>query len=175
VAVVPYNPAWSHAFEAERARLRVALAPWLQGGIHHIGSTAVPGLSAKPIIDMLAGVQDLNEARKAFEPLAEQGYEYLPHRPEAHRFQRTGYHLHLTQPGSQLWRERLAFRDALLESDKLRGEYAEWKRVHAARCGETRPYTASKWSFVARVLADAGIELKPDAQRLSAAELARRL
>jgi GrpB-like predicted nucleotidyltransferase (UPF0157 family) len=173
LAIVPYDPAWPGMFEAERARLEAVLEPWLEAGIHHVGSTSVPGLPAKPIIDMLAGVGDLDEARGAFDPLAALGYEYLPHRPEAHRFERPGHHLHLTVPGSDLWRERLAFRDALRERAELRSAYAEWKRVHAAY-GPAVAYTESKWPFVAPVLAEAGIELKPDSERLSPEELARR-
>jgi GrpB-like predicted nucleotidyltransferase (UPF0157 family) len=143
--------------------LERALAPWLEGGIHHIGSTSVPGMPAKPIIDMLAGVRHLEEARAAERPLRELGYTYRAHRPEAHLFVREDYGVHLTEPGSDLWRERLAFRDALRADPGLRREYAEWKRVH----GGAKPYTARKTPFVARVLAQAGITLKPDEERLS--------
>jgi GrpB-like predicted nucleotidyltransferase (UPF0157 family) len=143
--------------------LEGALAPWLVGGIHHIGSTAVPGLAAKPIIDMIAGIGNLDEARAAAEPLAALGYVYRAHRPEAHLFVQDTRGIHLTEPGSDLWRERLAFRDALRADPELRREYEEWKRAHAGAEG----YTASKWDFVARVLAGAGIELKPDAERLA--------
>jgi GrpB-like predicted nucleotidyltransferase (UPF0157 family) len=114
---------------------------------------------------MLAGVRNLGEAREAFTALEALGYSYEPHRPEAHRFGRPGYHLHLTEPGSDLWRERLAFRDALRRDPELRREYAEWKHAHAAG-DEPDAYTASKWPLVARVLAGAGIELKPDEERL---------
>lgn len=108
--VVPYDPAWAELFAEEQACLAALLAPWLEGGIHHIGSTAVPGLSAKPIVDMMAGVRDLEEARGAFAPLARLGYVHHPHRPEAHRFARMAWatplgathHLHLTEPGSDL-------------------------------------------------------------------------
>ena len=162
--VVPYDPEWPALFERERARLEAALAPWLEGGIHHIGSTSVPGLTAKPIIDMLAGVRNLEEARHAFEPLAGLGYEHSPHRPEAHRFAKRGYHLHLTEPGSDIWRERLAFRDALRADGDLRREYTGWK---LARTG-TEAYVASeKRPLVLRVLGEVGIELKPDQERLS--------
>lgn len=164
--VVPYDPAWPGMFEAERERLEEALRAWLEGGIHHIGSTAVPGLTAKPIIDMLAGVRNLDEAREAFPALEALGYSHAPHRPEAHRFGRPGYHLHLTEPGSDLWRERLAFRDALRNEPELRHEYANWKVEHASVTGADA-YTASKWPLVARVLAEAGIELKPDEKRLA--------
>ncbi len=161
--VVLYDQAWPGLFEAERARLEVALEPWLEGGIHHIGSTAVPGLEAKPIIDMLAGVRNLEEARAAEAPLAALGYVYREHRPEAHLLFKEAYGIHLTEPGSDLWRERLAFRDALRSDPELRREYAQWKLLH----GGGKPYTASKTPFVARVLAGAGVQLKPDSERLS--------
>jgi GrpB-like predicted nucleotidyltransferase (UPF0157 family) len=115
---------------------------------------------------MLAGVRDLEEARDAFAALGELGYAYRVHRPEAHSLHRPGYHLHLTEPGSDLWRERLAFRDALRADPELRREYEEWKLANAT--GDPQgPYAESKWPFVARVLANAGITLEPDAERLS--------
>jgi GrpB-like predicted nucleotidyltransferase (UPF0157 family) len=160
--VVAYDPAWPRLFEHERARLEEVLAPWIDGGIHHIGSTSVPGMPAKPSIDMLGGVRDLDETRAAEQPLTALGYVYREHRPEAHLFVKDTFGIHLTEPDSDLWQERLAFRDALRLDPKLRGEYAEWKLAHAGADG----YTESKWPFVARVLSRAGIELKPDAQRL---------
>ena len=177
VAVVPYGPAWPRRFEAERAVLERVLARWLVGGIHHVGSTSVPGLAAKPIIDMIAGVQDLEEARKAFDVLRGIDYHYSEHRREAHSFHKPicGYwweethHLHLTEPGSDLWRERLAFRDALRADPGLAKEYAEWKRRHAVPGREPNSYTADKRPFVARVLAAGGIDLKPDLERLTSA------
>jgi GrpB-like predicted nucleotidyltransferase (UPF0157 family) len=165
--VVPYDPEWPLLFERARAELEDVLSLWLDQGIHHVGSTSVSGLEAKPIIDMLAGVKDLEQARAAFGPLEGLGYSYLPHRPEAHRFERLGYHLHLTEPGSDLWRERLAFRDALRGNAELRREYADWKREHATSDPGGGPYDDSKRAFVARVLAGAGIALKPDDERLS--------
>jgi len=164
--VVPYDPAWPQLFEAERERLEQALAPWLSCGIHHIGSTAVPGLAAKPIVDMLAGVRDLAAARAAEEPLAALGYSYREHRPEAHLFVRSDAGVHLTEPGSDLWRERLAFRDALRASPQLRREYEDWKLAHVADDPSGPAYTEAKTPFVARVLAEAGIDLKPDEERL---------
>jgi GrpB-like predicted nucleotidyltransferase (UPF0157 family) len=181
-AVIPYDADWPHRFDAERALLERALAPWLARGIHHVGSTAVPGLAAKPVIDMIAGVRDLEAARAAFEPLRTLGYRYRAHRPEAHCFHKPGgaqwweatHHLHLTEPGSDIWRERLAFRDALRANAALAAEYQEWKVAHARGAGEASPYAGDKRAFVARVLAEAGIALKPDSDRLSAAALADR-
>jgi GrpB-like predicted nucleotidyltransferase (UPF0157 family) len=61
ITVVPYDPGWPRRFEAERALLKRVLAPWLKGGIHHIGATSIPALAAKPMIDMMAGVRDFEE------------------------------------------------------------------------------------------------------------------
>ena len=166
ISVVPYNDEWPRRFQVERAVLERVLSPWLTGGIHHVGATSVPGLAAKPIIDMIAGVRDLDEARAAFEPLRENGYLYSPHRPRiAHHFSKpslrlseTTHGLHLTEPGSDLWRERLAFRDALRRDPALVAEYAALKRRLAEEHGEdVAAYTAGKRAFVARVLATAGL------------------
>ena len=161
--LVPYDPEWPRLFEEERALLERVLAPWLLAGIHHIGSTAIPGVAAKPIIDMMAGVRDLEEARASFGRLREHGYVFAPHRPdEAHHFAKPStsestYSLHLTVPGSALWRERLAFRDALRSDAALAAEY-EGLKMRLASDRDT--YTAAKRPFVARVVAMSGIELR---------------
>jgi len=174
VVVVAYDPQWPILFERERALLVRTLAPWLVGGVHHIGSTAVPGLAAKPIIDMIAGVHDLDEARGAFAPLEALGYRYRDHRPEAHLFVTPNRGVHLTVPGSDLWRERLAFRDALRSDPELVARYAAWKFAHLSNDPATGPYTADKRPFVVEVLSRAGIEVKPDEERLSPRAFAAR-
>jgi GrpB-like predicted nucleotidyltransferase (UPF0157 family) len=142
------------------------LAPWLEGGIHHVGSTAVPGIAAKPIVDMIAGVHDLDEARAAYEPLLAIGYVYTPHRPGiAHHFSKPSGRLdevthgvHVTEPGSDLWRERLAFRDALRADPDLAAEYEVLKlRLAAEHASDVEAYTQGKRAFVARVLALDGL------------------
>lgn len=171
ISVVAHDPDWARRFADERALLERVLARWLSGGVHHVGSTAVPGLAAKPIIDMIAGVADLIEARAAIAVLGEHGYVHSPHQPRAYRFAKPPsphwyectHHLHLTEPGSDLWRERLAFRDALRADPVLRDEYQTLKlrlaRTHDAE--DIAAYTAAKRDFVARVLAGAGITLAP--------------
>ena len=163
IAIVPYDPAWPRRFEAERALLERVLAPWLEDGIHHVGSTAIPGLAAKPIIDIVAGVRDLEDAKAAFEPLGEASYVYAPHRPGiAHHFAKPSarlseYGLHLTEPGSDLWRERLAFRDALRRNAALATDYETLKLRLARNHGDDpTAYTGGKREFVARVLAGVG-------------------
>jgi GrpB-like predicted nucleotidyltransferase (UPF0157 family) len=173
VVITPYDPDWPLRFEAERALLEAVLAAWLNGGIYHIGSTAIPGLAAKPIIDMMAGVRDLEEARAAFAPLLLHSYEYTPHRPGTHHFSKPAgpwwtytHGLHLTEPGSDLWRERLAFRDALRADPALATEYADLKVRLAKENGtEIEGYTVSKRAFVARVLAGVGLTLPPTSPR----------
>ena len=169
VVLVPYDPEWAVRFDAERNLLATTLGAWLEGGIHHIGSTAIPGIAAKPVIDMLAGVRDLDDARAAFDPLYELGYISTPHRQdEAHHFSKpssrlseVAYGLHLTEPGSDLCRERLAFRDALRADPALAAEYEALKARLAERHGsDLAAYTTGKRGFVARVLAGAGLELR---------------
>jgi len=137
------------------------LAPWQEGGIHHIGATSVPGLAAKPIIDMMAGVRDLEDARAAYKPLLAEGWEHTPHRPGiAHHFSRLGLGLglHLTEPGSDLWNERLAFRNALRADPELVAEYAALKlRLAEEHPDDIEAYTAGKREFVGRVLAHDGL------------------
>jgi GrpB-like predicted nucleotidyltransferase (UPF0157 family) len=166
VVVVAYDHDWPHRFEAERALLERLLAPWLQGGVHHIGSTAIPGIAAKPIIDIMAGVRDLEESRAAFDFLHQESYLDAPHRPDiAHHFakpslQSPTHGLHLTPPGSGLWRERLTFRDALRNSPTLAAEYETLKlRLAQTHRRDAQAYTRHKRAFVARVLASAGIPL----------------
>lgn len=164
--VVAYDRGWPARFAAERALLERVLAPWLAGGIEHVGSTAVPGLAAKPIVDIVAGVRDLEEARGAYEPLAAASYVPDPHRPGvADHFAKPSrqspvFGLHLTEPGSDLWRERLAFRDALRADPALAAEYEALKlRLAREHNEDAAAYTAGKRAFVARVLAGSGERL----------------
>jgi GrpB-like predicted nucleotidyltransferase (UPF0157 family) len=160
IRVVPYDPEWPRRFEAERVRLERVLEPWLEGGIHHIGATSVPRLAAKPIVDMMAGVRNFEEARAAYEPLLAEGWQHTPHRPGiAHHFSKPARGLHLTEPGSDLWHERLAFRDALQADPELVAEYASLKlRLAEKHPDDIASYTAGKREFVGRVLASAGLE-----------------
>jgi GrpB-like predicted nucleotidyltransferase (UPF0157 family) len=156
VTLVPYDPTWPEQFDRHRIELEHALAPWLSDGVHHIGSTSIPGCPAKPVLDLIAGVRELDPA--ATEPLEALGYRRGEHRPhEALWFTGPGSGLHLTQAGSDLWRERIAFRDALRNDHRLRDRYVELKQQLAAN--DLRTYTGLKRPFVAEVLAGQGIDL----------------
>ncbi len=160
VRVVPYDPGWPRGFEAMRGELEPLLAPWLTGGIHHIGSTAVPGLAAKPTVDIAAGVSSLEASRAAIALLQAHGWWYAPYRPEEmHWFCRPSplrreFHLHLIRTGSPTLRDRLAFRDALRSDAALRRRYAALKRRLAGRHpGDREAYTDAKAAFITAALA----------------------
>lgn len=159
VEVLPYEASWPRMFEAERTLLERVLAQWLCGPIEHIGSTAVPGLMAKPVIDIMAPVRDLNASRPAVAALVSAEYAYFPYKSDVmHWFCKPSpgmrtHHLHLVPFNSLLWRQRLTFRDALRRSPSLATEYAKLKLRLAQRYPfEREAYTEAKSPFVTRVL-----------------------
>ena len=159
VFLVPYDPTWPSQFEEERAELARVLSPWLAGPIEHIGSTAVPGLMAKPVIDIMAGVRDLPSSLFARAALAPLNYEYFPHRPDVmHWFckpspERRTHHLHLVPVQSALWAERVLFRDYLRLSSATAAEYAALKLALAVQHQFDREaYTDAKGAFVRSIL-----------------------
>jgi GrpB-like predicted nucleotidyltransferase (UPF0157 family) len=163
VHIVPYDHDWPSRFEAERTLLIQAIGSWLvAASVEHIGSTAIPGLDAKPVIDIMAGVESLDSSRAALAVLERHQYCYAPYRTEVMHWlckpspaQRT-HHLHLVPVGSPLWNEQLAFRDYLRSHADVALEYAALKR----RLAETHrldreAYTTAKAPFVRRVLREA--------------------
>lgn len=160
VRIAVYDPSWPLKFEAERADLQECIGPWAVGGIHHVGSTSVPGLPAKPVIDILVGVETLERSRLCIEKVASLGYLYWPYLSDVmhwfckpHLARRT-HHLHLVPVGSRRYLDELAFRDALRGDAALAGRYAALKRDLAARFRDDREaYTQQKAPFVQEVLA----------------------
>jgi GrpB-like predicted nucleotidyltransferase (UPF0157 family) len=162
VRIAAYDPEWPDTFAAERSVLVDAIGQWLAGPIEHIGSTAIPGLAAKPVIDMMAGVASLEESRAALPVLERLEYCYAPYRTEVmHWFCKPSpalrtHHLHLVPVGSQLWTEQLAFRDYLRTHRDVALEYGELKRRLAdAHQLDREAYTVAKTPFVQRVIAEA--------------------
>jgi GrpB-like predicted nucleotidyltransferase (UPF0157 family) len=159
VVIEPYDPAWPAGFDAERALLRPLLAPWLAGPIVHIGSTSVPGLAAKPVIDIMAAVRDLPSSVAAIEAPKPLSYCYFPYKNDVMHwfckpsdFERT-HHLHLIPMNSQLWRDRLAFRDRLRSDAALRDAYAALKSALASTHRDDREaYTDAKSDFIQSAL-----------------------
>jgi GrpB-like predicted nucleotidyltransferase (UPF0157 family) len=161
----PYDPRLTEKAEAERVRLTGLLAPWLAIGVEHIGSTAVPGLAAKPIIDLMAAVRDPGTVvTEASDTLAANGWCYVPEdldgrpwrsfyvKPDDSGRHRQA-HLHLIRAGHPRWSEQLAFRDALREDPDLASRYADLKRQLSAEHPDDREgYTDAKAEFIAAVL-----------------------
>lgn len=158
VEIVPYDPAWPRLFETERLSLADAIGPWLTGPVEHIGSTAIPGLAAKPVIDIMAGVASLEASRPALAAAARLGYCYFPYRPDMeHWFCKPSpafrtHHLHLMPAGGADWIERIAFRDYLRAHPEIAAEYADLKLRLARQYRDDREaYTQAKGPFITRV------------------------
>lgn len=162
IAIVDYDPNWPRMFEHERRRILLALDD-LVVGVEHIGSTAVPGLAAKPIIDILAGVRNADDLDAAVGQLTSIGYAYdpFPQFPDR-RFLRDGsmgvgpHHMHLTAYGSDFWTEKILFRDWLRTHPQTARKYLALKSDLAARYGGDREryerYTDGKNAFIGQVL-----------------------
>ena len=158
VEIVDYNPSWPERFEEESAELRRALAAWLVGPIEHIGSTAISGLAAKPVIDIMAGVETLDASRPAIAAMADLGYCYAPYRPDSeHWFCKPSpalrtHHLHLIPFEIRQWNEAIAFRDYLRVHSQIASEYEDLKRRLAQKYHFDREaYTEAKGPFIARI------------------------
>lgn len=142
IRLAEYDPSWPALFEREAARIRTALHGKALA-IEHIGSTAVPGLVAKPIIDMLLVVADSSDEEAYVRPLAEAGYVLRIREPTWHKHRLfkgpdTNINLHVFSKGCPEIARHLVFRDRLRENDQDCELYARAKRELAAR----------KWKFV---------------------------
>jgi len=160
IDIVDHDPTWPAQFAAERDALMPTLRAWLAGEIEHVGSTAVAGLCAKPVIDMMIPVRDLVTSRPAISALERQhGYLYWPYRNDQMHWlckptpEVRTHHVHLIPVASPLYRERLAFRDALRGDPELRRRYGEFKRQMArVHADDREAYTQAKAPFIAEVL-----------------------
>lgn len=171
----PSDPRLALQAEKERARLADLLAAWLaDGGIEHVGSTAVPGLDAKPIIDLMASVRDPGTVvAQAGAALQADGWCYVPPDLDGRPWRRfyvkpddTGTrrvaHLHLIEAGHPRWGEQLAFRDALRRDPALASAYADLKhRLSAEHCDDREAYTDAKAEFVTAVLTHGAASTPP--------------
>lgn len=163
---VAADPDWERVAAVLAADLEVRLAAWLDGGVEHVGSTAMPSLAAKPVIDLMAPVVVLAACPQADAPLGQAGWQLVPPELDGRpwrrfyvlpRGARRMAHLHLVERASSRWRETLAFRDALRASPEVAADYARLKRDAAATLGDDREaYTHAKTAFVRRILAERG-------------------
>jgi GrpB-like predicted nucleotidyltransferase (UPF0157 family) len=160
--VVPYRTEWPELFAREAALLARIFAR-ADAVIEHIGSTAVSGLGAKPIIDIMIGVTSLAEAEARVDELASVEYEYVPEYeaelPQRRYFRKPfrrprTHHLHIVVYGSEFWTNHILFRDYLRDHPDVADVYYELKQRLSAASRETgADYTQAKTPFVAEVLA----------------------
>jgi GrpB-like predicted nucleotidyltransferase (UPF0157 family) len=160
VIIVDYDPRWPEMYEAEKARILEVAGRWL-ADIQHVGSTSVPGLAAKPVIDIMPGVARLEDAEHIIGPLQALGYEYVPWQEEDapipdRRYFRRGvprsHHVHVAEVGGDFWTRHLLFRDYLRDHPEACHEYAALKRHLAAEYGSDRlGYVEAKTDFISRI------------------------
>jgi len=161
VHLQPYDPLWPSLFAAERERI-LCLMPDIFIELQHIGSTAVAGMRAKPVIDVMAGVKSMQIARGLAEAICNSGYttsaEFNATLHDRQWFMRwknghRTHHLHVVVHGENAWRERIYFRDRLLADRELAARYAALKARLAASLGADREaYTDGKSAFVNSVM-----------------------
>ena len=162
VDLVEADPSWTIRGEQERGHLETLLSPWLVARIEHVGSTAIPELPAKPIIDLQAPVADLDNPDPIAAQLAADDWHYvepdLDRRPWRRFFikvsgGRRSVHLHVMTLDTPRWNQQIAFRDALRADPTLTADYAALKRVLAAKHSDDREaYSAAKSNFIRTVL-----------------------
>ncbi len=160
VLLTPYSPLWPAVFDLEKRRLLEIFGEGVV--IEHIGSTAVPGLGAKPTIDMMLGAPDLASIEARIPALAAEGYRYVPEfekaMPERRYFTKVDrppgrFHLHAVILDSPFWKRHLAFRDALRADPALAQQYWRLKQRLAARHRQDRAaYAEAKSDFIRSVL-----------------------
>jgi GrpB-like predicted nucleotidyltransferase (UPF0157 family) len=168
ISVSDYDPAWPEMFKQERANLQSVLGPFILT-IEHMGSTAVPGLAAKPIIDLLVGIRDLADARSGcIEPLQALGYTYIPQYeswlPDELFFRKEvpgpwTHHVHVMEPSNPRWDAFLLFRDYLCAHPDAASAYGNLKKSLAVAFKvDIAGYRNAKHNFVDAAMAKARAE-----------------
>jgi GrpB-like predicted nucleotidyltransferase (UPF0157 family) len=164
--IVPYNVEWPRQFEVERGRIAAVLGA-LALRVEHNGSTAVPGLAAKPVIDIQVSVSELHPIDAYAPGLVTLGYTHVPHADDAfcpffHRPSRWPHthHVHVVQAGGIEERRTLAFRDYLRAHDSVAREYEAVKRglasqYNASEFAARQAYADAKTEFIEGVIARA--------------------
>jgi GrpB-like predicted nucleotidyltransferase (UPF0157 family) len=161
IIIVEYNPEWTFWFENEKKHLINALKDNVLL-IEHIGSTAVPGLAAKPVIDIALGINDFKRSERIIPIIENLGYHYVPEfekiLPERRFFWKGSpkvhtYHIHMTEITNPLWTNPIIFRDYLTNNPDVLYRYIKLKRKLADQCGnDIEKYVNGKTEFIEHVL-----------------------
>lgn len=164
VEIVPYNPSWPSDANIEIEKLKNVIPENCIVDIQHVGSTAIPGLSAKPIIDIQIAVKSLSEMKIiAIPALQKLGYEYWYDNPDFERMffvkglppfgDKRTHHVHIVEPTSKHWIEKIAFRDYLISHSGAAKEYEQLKMELAQKhTFDREEYTSAKGAFVNMIL-----------------------
>jgi GrpB-like predicted nucleotidyltransferase (UPF0157 family) len=161
IHIVAYDPDWPAAFEQQRSRVEPVLRPWLVGPVEHIGSTSVPGLAAKPIIDMLARTPD-HRIGDIVGAMSSIGWQHAPE-PGDNQSRKWSFcfpdiswrthHLHIFEAAPNNWQSLLTFRDHLRRHPEAAAEYGRIKEALATANAHDRPrYRAGKAPFIEQLL-----------------------
>ena len=174
VIVTKYNPQWPALYEEEKTQI-LSLVGHKVVAIEHVGSTAVRGLVAKPIIDIIVAIHRLADAEECILPLQSIGYEYVPEYEDTlpeRRYFRKGppgertYHVHMVELTSDFWEQHLLFRDFLRTHPEVAGQYYQLKKELAAKYGSDHEgYTEAKTTFIESINARARVERGQKSQR----------
>src|SRR5260370_8243621 len=153
IIIADYNPVWPVLFEEEKARILAVAGSYIQD-IQHVGSTSVPGLGAKPIIDIMIGLRDLSHVEQFVQPLRQLGYGYLGEHgiPERHFFRKPDngswiartHQINMIVMGSDFWRRHLLFPDYLRLPPEDARRYYFSKKELAQHFVATQNYTQPK-------------------------------
>lgn len=161
VSVSPYREEWNILFELEKENIEETIGDYVVD-IQHVGSTSIPGMSAKPVLDIAVAVRDFDQARICIEPLGGIGYEYRGENgiPRRHFFRKgfpRSHHIHMFEKSSADWKEIILFRDCLRSNQGLAGDYMRLKRNLANRYPKNRQsYQDGKGEFIEEVIKKAG-------------------
>jgi GrpB-like predicted nucleotidyltransferase (UPF0157 family) len=164
VRLEPYQPAWADLFQQEAERLSTALGGHIVR-IEHVGSTAVPGLDAKPILDIVVAVRDMSDTAAFEKALSRLGYLHKADNDRPGRLyfvkrtadNRSTHHLNITELGTECWFTHVAFRDYLREHPQAREEYRKLKLDLVSRHSADRvAYQEGKDQLIKRILQIAG-------------------
>jgi GrpB-like predicted nucleotidyltransferase (UPF0157 family) len=154
-----YTPLWAELYREEEKRILAAVGRRLILDLQHIGSTAIPGIRAKPILDMMAGVAQLEEALVCKAPLESIGYDFIAHAGIAndHVFGKgvaRTHLLHVVEHRSAEWTNNLCFRDRLRNDPELAKEYERLKEELSRKFSDSRgEYHTAKSKFISEVIA----------------------
>jgi len=171
IVLADYDPTWPEMFEEERARLQAAIGEWAVA-IEHVGSTAIPGIAAKPVIDIGVALRSYDDAPKCITPLVEMGYQCLgeygipgriffrkrtdaPLPGQTHSGVGRTHQVHMYAEGHSEYVQHILFRDYIRSHPIDARDYEQLKRRLAAEYDDVEAYAQAKSDFVQRILSAA--------------------